>query len=58
MSRMNDVVRNSLLRWALLGLLVVYVPAILAQAPTGGQGSATLERIRASGKRLRGPPGV
>lgn len=51
MSRINDVVvRNSLLRWALLGLLVMYVPTILAQAPTEGQNSGTLERIRASGK--------
>jgi len=49
MSRMNSgVVRNSLLRWAMIGLLVMHVPAIMAQAASPG--SATLDRVRASGK--------
>jgi len=49
MSRMNNVVvRNSLLRWAMIGLLAMHVPAIMAQSESPG--SATLERVRASGK--------
>jgi len=49
MSRMNKaVVRNSLLRWAMIGLLVMQVPTVLAQAVNPG--GATLDRIRASGK--------
>jgi len=44
----NVVVRNSLLRWAMIGLLAMHVPAIMAQSESPG--SATLERVRASGK--------
>jgi polar amino acid transport system substrate-binding protein len=49
MSRMNDVVvRSSLLRWVLLGLLLIQMPATLLHAQTAGTG--TLDRVRASGK--------
>ena len=35
MSRMNSVVvRNSLLRWAMIGLLAMHVPVMVAQAQT------------------------
>lgn len=51
MSRMkNVVVRNSLLRWAMIGLLALQVPTLVAQAQTASPPSATLERIRSSGK--------
>lgn len=51
MSRMNSVVvRNSLLRWAMIGLLAMHVPVMVAEAQTASPGGATLDRIRASGK--------
>jgi len=49
MSRMNDVVvRNSLLRWIVFGLLVMPMSLAWSQVPTAG--SSTLEHVRSSGK--------